>query len=250
MNIIRNCLFWINGTFTILICRNKFSLLSIKNIFVLFALISLACRNENPPVKIPPQEKVLENSSESDLPEFWKEACNTDDLKLLFDCNAAEKDYYQIELLQDPFKDYVIISLIFKQENIDKIYLTRFHFSMSDKPGPNSKRFKEKLCVINPMTKASLYFYYNKPRSIHNLHHVKQINHFFTNTLWALPTKENVGSELDPETWHVKGRKNGKESHWTRHLAQDSLFYSNLQLLLDICKVKDYKYKNSTILRK
>jgi hypothetical protein len=69
------------------------------------------------------------------------------------------------------------------------------------------------------------------------------INHFFSRMIWNMTPVDVEASGLDEETWTVKGRFQGKEILLTRRAFKDSTYYSNLQTLLDICKIKDYKYK-------
>lgn len=69
------------------------------------------------------------------------------------------------------------------------------------------------------------------------------MNIFFTKSIWLMPPNDENISELDGETWEIKARSGNREMVLSRHLFKDSIYYSNIQNILDICKIKDYKYK-------
>ncbi len=214
-----------------------------KYIFLFyFILFFLSCNDHKRSKGIAIDQLQHPDSLKNELPYLWRENCKNSDFKLLFDCDNSEKEYYQIELFHDPFKDMAVMSLIFRNGAIYEIYVTRFHI-VTSRNKVNSKRFTKKLLLIMPYSNDTLYCFYNKPKNVTTLGNVERLSHFFSSTLWTMPRRESSRSELDPETWTIKGRKNGEQSTWERHLSQDSVFYTNIQQVIDLCKIKDYKYK-------
>lgn len=70
----------------------------------------------------------------------------------------------------------------------------------------------------------------------------EDLNYFFSSTIWQIP-KEDKSPGIDGESWRVKGRNGGKEISVVRWNFNDSLYYSNIQKLLDLFKIRDYGYK-------
>jgi hypothetical protein len=69
----------------------------------------------------------------------------------------------------------------------------------------------------------------------------QDLNSFFSTTIWQMPVKDKA-PELDGESWRVMGRNGDKKVSVVRWNFEDSLYYSNIQKLLDPFKIKDYKY--------
>ena len=181
-----------------------------------------------------------ENVTADATPVFWTTICQDSGFSYFFDCN--KEDCYQIELLNDPFKDFVVITLNLEDSLTDVIRFNRFAVSSSKSQTYGKKGMLNKVYpIINPMTKDTI-FCFQKTENTIKVGKRQDLNYFFSTTIWQLPAKDK-SPELDGESWRVKGRNQGKEVSIVRWNFSDTLYYSNIQKLLDLCKVKDYKYK-------
>jgi hypothetical protein len=203
------------------------------------ALLFCSCKNESKPIsQIIDTDKVEVIPKEK--PHFWKEACNLKDFECLYDCNNL--NCYQVELLCDPFKDFVVITLDLSDSTKDIVFYNRFDYDLH--PLDNHKKKNTKvLKMAFPGSKDTISYSYPLPKKLIIRPKNKEINTFFTNTIWEMPQNEENLSELDVETWNVKGRLGGREIMLSRHKFKDSTYYSNIQNILNICKIKDYKYQ-------
>ncbi len=205
------------------------------------ALLFCSCKNESKPIpKGIDTEKVEVIPKEKPL--FWQEACKLKDFEYLYDCNNL--NCYQIELLCDPFKDFVVITLDLSDSTKDIVFYYRFDY---DLPPLNSHKKVNKntkvLKMAFPGSKDTISYSYPLPKKLIIRPKNKEINTFFTNTIWELPDKDEDIHLLDPETWKIKARSGNQEIELKRHLFKDSIYYSNIQNILNVCKIKDYKYK-------
>lgn len=192
------------------------------------------------------EKKALDTIPKNDLTKpvslFWEKACESNELLNSFDC--CKFDCYQIELLNDPFKDFVIITLDLRDSLSDIIFYSRFKYSsLSKKSTQKSKSKMNSLILVNPVTKDTIPYLYASPLKFILKPKNKNINTFFSKTIWTLSPDDGKLNVLDPEIWKVKGRSGDREIEVKRHTFKDSIYYSNLQNILNICKVKDYKYK-------
>jgi hypothetical protein len=205
----------------------------------LFFLIFLicTCKRQQKQVQIPEEETY------DDLPKGFilGEECKVKDLSFFYDCH--QNDCYQVELISS-YQDLVVLTLNLNGTKNDTIYYTRFHrHNRIIKP---SKKFNVLYGVI-PLTKDTIWSYsFKLPKKIITKSKNTKINYFFNTLIWDMEKEEKEQLELfHGETWRVKGRIKGKEITLNRRIYEDSTYYSNLQTLLDICKIKDYKYKKN-----
>jgi hypothetical protein len=96
--------------------------------------------------------------------------------------------------------------------------------------------------MIIPGNGGAIYCFYNKPQKIRTSNELKLLSSFLSDQLWKMPRKD-AGADIDPEVWSIIARKDGQVAHWSRELFRDSVYYGNLQRLLDLCKVEEYLYK-------
>jgi hypothetical protein len=213
----------------------------------LFIFCLLYCKNDKPKIESNSIEyNELSNNDTSSYKQgyFWVKNCINSDFKLLFDCNTENYELYQIALNNDLVKDCVFISLMFRNEQISEIYLTKLYLS----PNKNllkQKKFNKKIIFNAPDSSRLMYCYYNKPVKVTWKIDLLKLSTFFNEILWLKPLQINYkGHDTDTEIWYINGRKNGKEGYWSGFVTAklDSIYYTNLQALLDICKVTDYKY--------
>lgn len=182
---------------------------------------------------------------------FWQAACRQPDLGFMFDCNDGDPSY-QIELTHEPFKDYVVLTLEHGSDSlITAVYYTRFDYvptySLDKYRATNKYKSINSLIVVNPTTKDKLYFFYEKPKKFQICQNAGQISRFFNESIWTMPLKGQFSPAIDPEGWHVRGRKRGMEQVWSRYsFLEDSAYYIGLQKVLDLAGVKDYKYERIT----
>ncbi|MBL7825499.1 MAG: hypothetical protein JNJ57_02635 [Saprospiraceae bacterium] len=194
------------------------------------------CSNE--PSSNPETSTISNNETHEmvdSVPIFWKTICSYNKFANLFDCNTF--DCYQIELINDPFKDFVALTIKIQDSIPDVIYYNRF--------SSKNSRIKTKnnfvIPVINPITKDT--FIYSCSAEIElKIELDPKIEFFFERTIWEIPRKDKMIDMTDSETWLTKGRSSGRAIIVSRYLFQDSIYYSNIQKLLDICKISDYKY--------
>lgn len=168
------------------------------------------------------------------IPLIWKAACEKGVFSSLFDCHRH--DCFQIELLHEPFKEWVMLTLDFKDTQTCTIIYNRFRYSTSDKYLTN------KIVVENPFTKDSLFYQYDPPQNRMVELNNSELYHFFYDAIWRME-KDDGGSNIDPEIWKIKGRLDGKELSIKRTLFKDSLFYRPIQRVLDVFKIKDYRFE-------
>jgi hypothetical protein len=168
--------------------------------------------------------------------------CSDPDFSYFFPCNKSE-ECYQVELScsLSYLKDDVVISIIYDEGKIIDIVLTRSGLIM---PGKNKFRMGKSKKIIfcqNPLTKETFHLSCSKPRKVYTNTDLSELNNFFSKTLWSLYNRDS-SYVIDGESWLIKGKKEEKISKWVRISFKDSVYYSNIQKLLDICKVKEYSY--------
>jgi hypothetical protein len=193
------------------------------------------CADE--PVKISqisPSNYMEVTSDEKPL--FWQEICRSRDFSYMYDCNNY--NCYQIELYNSPFKDFTVVTIDIRDSTKDIIFLNAFKKNNNKTINKN-----EQIIMINPSTKDTIKYFYRKTSKLIISPKDKSINNFLLNTIWRLPNKDGDIHLLDPEIWTIKARSGNREIVLNRHLFKDSIYYSNIQNILNICKIKDYKYK-------
>lgn len=217
-----------------------------KKLLSLVILIFFSSCSEAPP-NIPKENNVQKEKTEYQRAKspFWIEARKDENLRFLYDFNTAN-ELYQVELFNDPFKDFVYITLDLSNPDFDLIYYSRFKYRIHKKGEETTiKPPKKVLTIVNPVTKDTIFFIYKKPIQIKRKPKDIAINHFFSKAIWGMSPVEEHFLELDAEKWDVIGRKDGKEIQLRRNSFTDSTYYSNIQHILDICKIKDYSYRKN-----
>lgn len=212
-----------------------------KNLYLYCILFSLVnCTSESKRVSGQEGSSHVENTA-NEKPPFWKEICKLEEFEYMYYCH--DRNCYQIELHNSPFKDLVVITLDISDSTRDLIYYNRFKDGFPPKVNNEKVESDVKLIVIvNPVTRDSIkYFYKNTSKIILNPKN-KDVNIFLSDAIWGLSAQDGDINQFDPEIWKLKGRSGGKEILLSRHIFKDSIFYSNIQKVLDICKIKDYKY--------
>jgi hypothetical protein len=203
--------------------------------FFLLFIFSCTFKSDQPPNnKLSANPKsdtaIINNQRHS----FWEIICQNNRFDHLFDCTTL--DCYQVELFQDPFKDLVVLSLHLKDSSTTKIYYNRFSFGRRNK----KNKFNFTFPIVNPLTNDTL-FCYHKYEKIKTIKIDAGMDTFFKKLIWEMPLSDEE-ILFDPESWIIKGRKGSKEIILKRHTFKYSLYCENIQSLLDIFKIKDYKY--------
>jgi hypothetical protein len=217
--------------------KSIFLILLFLYIFSFFSCGRDQSSNPKPPIGVS-KDSI---TTPKPVPIFWKNICEDSRFTKLFDCNTL--DCYQIELLNDPFKDLVILTVNIQDSLTDEIYYNRFSFKThKEKNKLNKDKPTNLFPIVNNVTKDTIFCYFRGEKKIKIKKNV-DVNTFFTNSIWVMPRNEENLSELDVETWNVKGRSGGREIMLSRHKFKDSTYYSNIQNILNICKINDYKYK-------
>ncbi len=206
---------------------------------ILSTTLLFSCNGNKSREKIVPIT-VSKDNTPKPLSNFWEKACESDVLLTSFDCSKV--DCYQIELLNEPLKDFVVITLDLRDSTSDIIYCSRFKYRLSSKRNIKESKHNS-LILVNPVNKDTLSFFYDSPHKFTIKPKNKNINTFFTKTIWTLSPDDEKTTLLDPEIWKVRGRSGDSEIEIERYMFKDSIFYSNIQNILNICKTKDYKYK-------
>lgn len=171
---------------------------------------------------------------------FWEQVCATNEFSDFFYCNTH--DAYHVELLS-AFKDYIVITADISDSIYNYYHCARFSPRVNkpdEKPVGHSQK-RQFVTVINPLVPDTLYFEYGQPKII-KAHKNPKLDDFFINQIWQTRLMKDTFSFLDPETWRISSRKMGKEIQLMRTDFKDSVYYSNIQMLLDICKIKDYQF--------
>ena len=209
------------------------------NFVVIFSLLIVSCMQDKAHNQQKSVDKVKGVTIDS-TPIFWATICKNSDFSYFFNCN--KENCYQIELLNDRFKDLVVITLNLDDSLTDIIHFNRFSFRSSKNYTYDAKSILKKAYpIINPITKDTI-FCIHKNAKIMKLRKQHDLNYFFSTTIWQIPAKDKK-PDLDGESWGVKGRNKDKEVSIVRWSFSDSLYYSNIQNLLDLCKINDYRYK-------
>jgi len=171
---------------------------------------------------------------------FWEVICKKNRFAKLFDCNKS--NCFQVELFQDPFKDLVVLTIDLDDSSTDIIHYTKIAFRRLGRDSNLlKKQYNIEIAVANPVTKDTIFGYLiseNTKRIAKNY----SINSFFNNLIWEMPVNDGCSNVLDPETWTVKGRLDGREIILSRRCFSDSTYYWNIQSILDVFNIVDYKY--------
>lgn len=197
----------------------------------------MCCKGESKNKHLPISESD-EVSAANGLPIFWSEICSLPEFPYLFDCKTGP--CFQIELTCDPFKDFIVITIPIKDSLIDTLFCNRFIFKHSLSKTKNEKVFKT-IPIINPVTNDTTIWMYENLPQIKELSQNRKINHFFFTTIWNTYQRDTV-IFFDPEKWKIKGRLDDKSILIERVAFKDSTFYENIQTILDLFEIKDYKY--------
>jgi len=184
------------------------------------------------------------NSTSLEVPYAWKEYfCKEPEFRNFFFCDSLKRNSFEIVFMQDPFKDPLTIELKVNEDGkIIEMSYVLLDFS-TDRFDPKVKKNSKKLTIFNSYSGTSLFCSYDLPKIINDPAGLERLNPFFSEVIWTLPYETERCGLLDPETWYVFARKNGKEYKWVRSCFDDSLYYSNLQILLDLCGEKGFKYE-------
>ncbi len=210
--------------------------------FLLLPMLVYYSCNNSPKESSASQVIEADKTDSNYKPIFWELVCQTGEFPVLFDCNE-DSISHQIELQNDPFKDLLILTIKMNSSHIDAIYYSRFIFK-SKTPLPKNRRQQYKhFSIGNPMTKDSVYCYFTPIKKIVLNHKEDTLINFLKTTIWNMPTKDESEIELDAETWQIKGRNGKAKILLTRSSFNDSIYYSNIQRIIDICNIKDYEYK-------
>lgn len=178
-----------------------------------------------------------------EIPYIWKDYyCLIPGFSSSLYCDHEYKEKYQIELTTESYQASVFILL---ELDSSKITMKHTKITYSD-----SNNFKSKANIvkipIQPDRNINLYCQYSDFKEIALEKCCFEIFDFFHNQIWNIPCElANEDTQFDPEVWRVIGRKNGLEKKWTRMTFTDSVFYSNIQKVLDYAKIKEYKYKKT-----
>lgn len=189
-------------------------------------------------------EKIIEKAlPTSEIPFLWKNyLCSLSEFSSFFYCDTSNSDRFEINFMNDPFKDPLLISIEMGNNGISDIYFSRFSFhydSLSFKMDGKTKQIKISL----PYDNGTIFCSYLLPKKIVDRSKFSQLDNFFLQELWKLPFETDEPPELDGEGWYVFARKGGIAYKWRRYSFADSIYYSNLQTLLDLCGVEDFKYE-------
>ena len=209
--------------------------------FTLYLCVFFACEEGRPSIQKHSVAEFADTTAFNTTPIFWKTICENSRFNNLFDCNAS--DCYQIELLNDPFKDFIAIVINTQDSLSDEFSYYRFHFKTSNSASKaNSSRDGNLIPIVNTLTHDTIFCISMGEKSIKTKKNTN-VNTFFAKTIWDMPENDTEMSELDPETWRIKARVGERERILSRHSFKDSVFYSNIQYILNKCKIKDYTYK-------
>jgi hypothetical protein len=214
-----------------------------KTLYFLLFTLSWGCYADQPSTKTSSYEEKKQETVNYDsiiMTSYRRAFCEQANLVHLFDCNS--QDCYQIQLSHDPFKDFVYLTIYSIDSFGYEIYYNRFEPSSSNR---ESKFLNNKKCIaiplVNQSTRDTLFFYHCGEKKI-QVNKDDNIEYFLNHWVWETPLKRDTCSDIDPEVWSVRGRAKGKSISIIRCAFKDSVYYSNLQKILDVCKVKDYKY--------
>ena len=188
----------------------------------------------------------------STIPTIWNILCDIKGFEIISYCNSKNQyaEYYEVELMHDPFKPTVIISLLVKYKHIEKIYITRI--DLSTKYSEHLRKKYEGYYLINLRpSQPVLHCFYDAPKEVDLSKRMTEKNTlkldlFFTQTIWLMPEINSTKTYLDPETWNVRAIKDQVQKKIVRQDWEDEIYYENIQVLLNLCKITDYQYKKDS----
>jgi hypothetical protein len=224
---------------------------ALMNALFLILLLFMGCNNRDESASNYKIEKGDENAHLHELkarsletPYVWENyLCLLPEFAPFFYCDSLKKDRFEAVFFRDPIKGPIHISLGIKNEKIEDVYFVNMHFS-SDSINLVSKKFSRHIAFSMPVTGNRMVCSYDPPIAISSRSLPDDLNVFFSQLIWELPFSVEGDEYLDSEVWSVMGRKEGKEYYWSRQSFKDTVFCANLQLLLDLCRVEDFKYRN------
>jgi hypothetical protein len=129
---------------------------------LLLCICSLLCCEDSQVTK-PKQADPINNDTAEEpttVPLFWEEVCGDDRFRNLFDCSNS-LECYQVELVNDPFKDLVVLSIDINDPSRDIIYYNRFSFSLGRSGRYEKNKLYSKVFIVNPITKDTIFASYN-----------------------------------------------------------------------------------------
>jgi hypothetical protein len=210
---------------------------------ILFVFSLLACNEERSSTQkkiIEPYKDTVDKSEK--VPIFWRTICEKQQFSNFFDCSNS--DCYQIELLNDPFKDFVVLTVNTQDSFFDIINYHRFAFKVSKNSTDHSNSRKPlfMIPIVNTSMQDTIFCLCMGEKKRKRKKNAT-LNIFFSKYIWEIPQNEEDTPELDNETWKIKARSGGSEILLSRHNFKDSLYYASIQNILNECNINDYRYK-------
>lgn len=210
------------------------------NIVVIISLLIISCMREKPPKQQTSTDKT-QNVATDSIPILWSTICQNSDFPYLFDC--SKENCYQVELLNDPFKDLVVITLNLNDSLNDIIRFNRFSFKFSRNYANDKNKLNKVYPIINSITKDTIFCIHENTKTL-KIEKQHDLDYFFSTTIWQIPTEDkSPNTLLDGESWKVKGRNREGEISVVRWNFSDTIYYGNIQKLLDLFKINEYKFK-------
>lgn len=168
--------------------------------------------------------------------------CGLQDFNYLYQCNQIDSTF-QVELWNDPFKDLILITCSIKDNEIDSLRYARFRFNSKRRNTLDQPKF-----IVNPYTNDTLFISWQAPKAMRVTKNRTELGQFLLNVVWKSQGQNDPPCELDCESWTLKGRIGDKQIKLIRNTFSDTLFYHNLQFMLDECKIVDYKFQQNAAL--
>ncbi len=198
-------------------------------------LIFFNCNNEKNELKEKIKEKQEKLKTDNSM-YLWNDyLCKNENFENLCLCNNSCKEYYYIELIEQPqVQKNKMIIINFYNSNCN---ISTIEFKLL-RPGEDTLRYNYHIKTISELLGSVEYFCYQKV-GIHSNITNKNIINFFDKELWSLKEiTENNPYRGDFKFIKIIGKKNGVEKKWYRYTRKDVLFISKIKYLLDFCKIK------------
>lgn len=208
-----------------------------KAMAVFVFLVILSCLNQQK--KIEKDEHNNEYEKYLDSLDYKYLNCKNIYFRTLFGCRDSINNCFQIELTS-PFIPKIIIPLNLDEKN--NLSYIKFHkFNKIPFDTILSYPFFVDYYAKNDFN-DSLFCIFEIVNTKHNTSLPTEVKLFFIEYIWELPNLEGQNSSgvLDPTVWCVKGRRNGQSLKWERYMGKDSLYYENIQKVLDSYEIKEY----------
>jgi hypothetical protein len=215
-------------------------------------LFVLACRNEDRE-----RPEAWGKTASAKIDTSWKKwqgrdlfrdiCCRHPEFKVFSKCRDSNSsgEYYEIDLFSE-HKDKVTLNIAPKTGGRFEVYVSSLRIDDLNNENYEKRFDKRERFQFNP--ERYCYVYYNMPKRVVLLLNKTDkgiLNYFFQQYVWSCYQQDpqQDGCNFGQETWSVTAHQDFFHRTLSRTQGKDTTFYKSIQVILNSCGLKQYKFK-------